>query len=161
MKNWLCVFGKPGPVPGACVITSSEQSLVVSILSTGTFFSALFAAPIADFLGRRLSITSRPRYPHLRSWCRHTGHCFHSSSLCRIFAGWGVGMVSILVPMYQSECSPKWIRYVSLRNLPQRTWPGHSPTRSKQWCSRHRLSMGDLLRSPRCHHQQCYQGQAH
>jgi len=28
----------------------------------------------------------------------------------RIFAGLGVGMVSCLVPMYQSECSPKWVR---------------------------------------------------
>lgn len=28
----------------------------------------------------------------------------------RIFAGLGVGLVSTLIPMYQSECSPKWIR---------------------------------------------------
>ena len=28
----------------------------------------------------------------------------------RVFAGLGVGLVSALVPMYQSECSPKWIR---------------------------------------------------
>ena len=28
----------------------------------------------------------------------------------RFFAGFGVGLISMLVPMYQSECSPKWIR---------------------------------------------------
>ena len=28
----------------------------------------------------------------------------------RVFAGAGVGLVSTLVPMYQSECAPKWIR---------------------------------------------------
>lgn len=28
----------------------------------------------------------------------------------RVFAGIGVGLVSTLIPMYQSECSPKWIR---------------------------------------------------
>jgi len=28
----------------------------------------------------------------------------------RLVAGLGVGLVSCLVPMYQSECSPKWIR---------------------------------------------------
>lgn len=28
----------------------------------------------------------------------------------RVIAGLGVGLVSCLVPMYQSECSPKWIR---------------------------------------------------
>ncbi|OAV94238.1 hypothetical protein PTTG_27078 [Puccinia triticina 1-1 BBBD Race 1] len=28
----------------------------------------------------------------------------------RVFAGLGVGMASCLVPRYQSECAPKWIR---------------------------------------------------
>ena len=28
----------------------------------------------------------------------------------RVGAGLGVGLVSTLVPMYQSECAPKWIR---------------------------------------------------
>lgn len=28
----------------------------------------------------------------------------------RVVAGLGVGLVSTLVPMYQSECAPKWIR---------------------------------------------------
>jgi SP family sugar:H+ symporter-like MFS transporter len=28
----------------------------------------------------------------------------------RVIAGLGVGLVSTLAPMYQSECSPKWIR---------------------------------------------------
>lgn len=28
----------------------------------------------------------------------------------RVFAGLGVGLISTLIPMYQSECSPKWIR---------------------------------------------------
>ncbi len=28
----------------------------------------------------------------------------------RFFAGYGVGLVSALIPMYQSETSPKWIR---------------------------------------------------
>jgi SP family sugar:H+ symporter-like MFS transporter len=28
----------------------------------------------------------------------------------RFFAGYGVGMVSALIPLYQSETAPKWIR---------------------------------------------------
>jgi MFS transporter, SP family, sugar:H+ symporter len=28
----------------------------------------------------------------------------------RAIAGFGVGLLSVLVPLYQSECSPKWIR---------------------------------------------------
>ena len=31
-------------------------------------------------------------------------------TLCRFFAGLGVGIISVLVPLYQSEMAPKWIR---------------------------------------------------
>lgn len=34
-------------------ITASQDSLIVSILSAGTFFGALTAAPFGDLLGRR------------------------------------------------------------------------------------------------------------
>jgi SP family sugar:H+ symporter-like MFS transporter len=34
-------------------ITAAQDSLIVSILSAGTFFGALFAAPVADIIGRR------------------------------------------------------------------------------------------------------------
>jgi MFS family permease len=110
MKSWLCLFGKQDPSTGACTISSSQQSLVVSILSAGTFFGALFAAPTADFLGRRWSIV-------LAVLIFAAGVAMQAGSSAlplfvvgRIFAGWGVGMVSMLIPMYQSECSPKWIR---------------------------------------------------
>jgi len=28
----------------------------------------------------------------------------------RFFAGYGVGLISAMIPLYQSETSPKWIR---------------------------------------------------
>jgi len=28
----------------------------------------------------------------------------------RAVAGLGVGLLSVLIPLYQAECSPKWIR---------------------------------------------------
>lgn len=37
-------------------ISPKETALIVSILSAGTFFGALFAAPAADWIGRRLSL---------------------------------------------------------------------------------------------------------
>nr|CAD1814642.1 monosaccharide transporters [uncultured fungus] len=110
MNNWLCLFGKLDPATGSCALTSSQQSLVVSILSAGTFFGALFAAPTADYLGRRWSVV-------LGVVIFTVGVIMQISAVAiplfvagRVFAGWGVGMVSMLIPMYQSECSPKWIR---------------------------------------------------
>jgi MFS transporter, SP family, sugar:H+ symporter len=37
-------------------ITPAQSALIVSILSAGTFFGALSAAPFADHLGRRMSL---------------------------------------------------------------------------------------------------------
>ena len=110
MENWLCTFGKLDPVTGVCAITSSQQSLVVSILSAGTFFGALFAAPTADFLGRRWSVVLAVLIFAAGVAMQAAASALPLFVVGRIFAGWGVGMVSMLIPMYQSECSPKWIR---------------------------------------------------
>lgn len=37
-------------------LTAQDQSLTTSILSAGTFFGAIVAGDIADFIGRRLTI---------------------------------------------------------------------------------------------------------
>lgn len=48
MKDWLRTFGHPDPSTATgYAISSSTESLVVSILSAGTFFGALLAAPTA------------------------------------------------------------------------------------------------------------------
>ena len=51
MKDWLRTFGFPttdlAHYPYGYAISSSTESLVVSILSAGTFFGALIAAPTA------------------------------------------------------------------------------------------------------------------
>lgn len=44
--------------PGAEEISSSNTSLITSILSAGTFFGALIAGDLADMFGRRLTIIS-------------------------------------------------------------------------------------------------------
>lgn len=44
--------------PDATALRSSHQSLIVSILSAGTFFGALAAGDLADRFGRRLTIIS-------------------------------------------------------------------------------------------------------
>lgn len=37
-------------------ISASKQSLTTSILSAGTFFGAIIAGDVADFVGRRMTI---------------------------------------------------------------------------------------------------------
>lgn len=43
---------------GKTALTSSHNSLIVSILSAGTFFGAIIAGDLADFFGRRVTILS-------------------------------------------------------------------------------------------------------
>lgn len=42
--------------PSGYTISSSHSSLIVSILSAGTFFGSIAAAPLADKYGRRTTI---------------------------------------------------------------------------------------------------------
>lgn len=94
---------------------------MVSILSAGTFFGALLAAPMGDFLGRKWGIVAASlvfsvgvalqvgtlkmpvfvgkRQNPLRLVTPELIICI----VGRVFAGLGVGMMSTLVPMYQSE----------------------------------------------------------
>jgi SP family sugar:H+ symporter-like MFS transporter len=112
MSYWRETFstGYTNTKDGFLDVTAGQTSLIVSILSVGTFFGALTAAPVADMIGRRLGLvvcnvvfcvgvilqTIAVRQPLFIAG--------------RFFAGYGVGMISATIPLYQSETSPKWIR---------------------------------------------------
>jgi predicted MFS family arabinose efflux permease len=44
------------PTDSGPQLTTAQSARIVSILSAGTFFGALLAAPLGDKLGRRLSL---------------------------------------------------------------------------------------------------------
>ncbi|KAI9511393.1 general substrate transporter [Russula earlei] len=114
MPDWLRTFGHQVPVsttfPDGYGITSSQRSLVVSILSAGTFFGALLAAPFGDTLGRKWGIVASCLVFSLGIALQTAATSLPPFVVGRVFAGLGVGLVSTLVPMYQSECAPKWLR---------------------------------------------------
>jgi SP family sugar:H+ symporter-like MFS transporter len=92
-------------------ITAAQDSLIVSILSAGTFFGALTASPVGDFLGRRIGLMVSAglvfNFGVILQTASTTQPLFIAG---RFFAGYGVGLISALIPMYQSETAPKWIR---------------------------------------------------
>lgn len=97
------------PKPGFALPTS-DRSLVVSILSAGTFFGALLAAPLADLLGRKWGLQSA-----IAIFCGGVAmQCAAEAvplfAVGRFVAGLSVGTISVLVPLYQSETAPAWIR---------------------------------------------------
>ncbi|KAJ4395053.1 Plasma membrane low glucose sensor [Didymella pomorum] len=92
-------------------ITAAQDSLIVSILSAGTFFGALTAAPFGDVLGRRYGLMVSVGLVFNLGVILQTAATAQPLFIAgRFFAGYGVGLISALIPMYQSETAPKWIR---------------------------------------------------
>lgn len=91
--------------------TSSESSLIVSILSAGTFFGSLSAPFVTDTLGRRwcIIISSLVVF-NLGAALQTASHSIPLLLVGRVIAGLGVGLISSTIPLYQSETAPKWIR---------------------------------------------------
>lgn len=114
MQDWSCTFGKFNPSVGMCTITSAQQSLVVATLPAGACVGALFAGPTADFLGRRWAIILGLVIFAVGVAMQVAATALPLFFVGRAIAGCGVGAGYTMVPIYQSECAPKWIRYASL-----------------------------------------------
>ena len=100
----------PDDVKKAFVIPAPTQSLVVSILSCGTFFGAIFAGDFADWLGRRTTVI-------IGCGIFIVGAILQTASTGvglmvpgRLIAGIGVGFVSAIIILYMSEIAPKRVR---------------------------------------------------
>lgn len=104
--------GQPiGVDPTEFGLPSSTKSLMTSILSCGTFFGALIAGDVADFIGRRPTIIIG---------------CFVFSVGCileiaatnqvvlfvmgRLVSGLGVGFISATILLYMAEVAPRKVR---------------------------------------------------
>ena len=71
---------------------------------------ALLAASFADHLGRKWGLIVSCFVFSIGVALQTAATAIPIFVIGRVWAGIGVGLVSTLVPMYQSECSPKWIR---------------------------------------------------
>ncbi|KAF2151979.1 general substrate transporter [Myriangium duriaei CBS 260.36] len=91
-------------------VTASQTSEIVSILSAGTFFGALTAAPSCDFFGRRYGLMVSTVVFTFGVILQTAATHIPLFVAGRFFAGYGVGMISASIPLYQSETAPKWIR---------------------------------------------------
>ncbi|KAF2464250.1 general substrate transporter [Lindgomyces ingoldianus] len=87
-----------------------QKSLITSILSCGTFFGALFAGSLADWIGRRTTIIAG-------CFVFSAGVILQVASTTvallvpgRLIAGIGVGFVSAIIILYMSEVAPKAVR---------------------------------------------------
>ncbi|KAI1819524.1 high-affinity glucose transporter RGT2 [Xylaria intraflava] len=91
-------------------VTPSQSAALVSILSAGTFFGALSSSVLGDTIGRRLALLASCFVFVLGVVLQTIATAIPLLLAGRFLSGLGVGLVSALIPLYQSETAPKWIR---------------------------------------------------
>ncbi|CEQ43144.1 SPOSA6832_05041 [Sporobolomyces salmonicolor] len=113
MPNFLQRFGQctdPSDYT-TCHFSNVRSGLIVAMLSIGTLFGALIGATLADRLGRKkavmidcsvLIVGTIIQVASVSAW--------YQVMIGRIITGLGVGALSAVIPLYQSETAPKEIR---------------------------------------------------
>jgi len=97
--------------PDATELKGSDQSLIVSILSAGTFFGAIIAGDVADIIGRKWTVILGCLIyliGVILQIAESTGLGLIVSG--RLIAGIGVGFESAVVILYMSEICPRKVR---------------------------------------------------
>ncbi|KAH7470362.1 putative glucose transporter rco-3 [Fusarium oxysporum f. sp. matthiolae] len=87
-----------------------DSSLIVAILSGGAAIGALVAAPSGDSIGRRKTLLAAVTTFCIGAIFQICARATPMLLVGRLLAGVAVGAISVLVPLYQSETAPKWIR---------------------------------------------------
>lgn len=92
------------------VFPPPKQSLIVSILSAGTFFGALIAGDVADFIGRRSTVIAGCIIFIIGVILQVASSTIPLLVVGRVIAGIGVGFVSAIIILYMGEIAPKKVR---------------------------------------------------
>lgn len=95
-------------------LTGSHLSLITSILSAGTFFGAIIAGDVADFIGRKWTVIIGCLIyifgVIIQMVTGVGGDALGIIVAGRLIAGIGVGFESAIVILYMSEICPKKVR---------------------------------------------------
>jgi MFS family permease len=92
--------------PGKTELSESHSSLIVSILSCGTFFGAIIAGDLADWIGRKWTVIFGCliyMFGVVIQMITGEGSALGAIVAGRLIAGVGVGFESAIVILYMSE----------------------------------------------------------
>jgi SP family sugar:H+ symporter-like MFS transporter len=104
-------FGTYDPVTGEYEFSAVRQGAIVGLLPFGSLFGALIAGNIADTMGRRLAISASALFCMIGTIIEITStSTWIQPALGRLVSGAGIGALSVIVPMYQSESTPARFR---------------------------------------------------
>jgi sugar porter (SP) family MFS transporter len=106
MKYFIHLFEGPD----ATVLPAWKKSLITSILSAGTFFGALIAGDLADWIGRRITVILGCAVFIVGVILQTASEGLGLIVAGRLVAGFGVGFVSAIIILYMSEIAPRKVR---------------------------------------------------
>jgi len=110
MDDFLGRFGNT-TTNGAPTFSNVRSGTIVGLLSIGTLIGALLSAPVADTFGRRVCIVFWNLVFIVGVIVQiSTSNTWYQIAIGRWVAGLGVGGLSVLTPMYQSETAPRQVR---------------------------------------------------
>ncbi|TFB07668.1 hypothetical protein CCMA1212_000241 [Trichoderma ghanense] len=107
------VFYKAVEGIDASKLSDSHTSLITSILSCGTFFGALIAGDVSDWIGRKWTVIIGCAIYMLGvviQMITAPSHALGPIVAGRLIAGLGVGFESAIVILYMSEICPRKVR---------------------------------------------------
>ena len=118
MKYFIRQYtGLPYPGPNASTaekaaftMSAPQKSLTTSILSAGTFFGAIIAGDLADWIGRRLVIIGGCVIFTIGCILETASTGLGVMVAGRLIAGFGVGFISAIIILYMSEIAPRKVR---------------------------------------------------
>jgi MFS transporter, SP family, sugar:H+ symporter len=99
-----------GDPPTVYDYSTWQKSLIVSILSAGTFFGALISGSLADRCGRRSTIIAGCFVFMAGVVIQVAAPNVNALVVGRLVAGFGVGFVSAINILYMSEVAPRKLR---------------------------------------------------
>ena len=112
MQDYLDRFGNEQP-DGSRNFSAARQGTIVGLLSIGALLGSLVAGQLADRLGRKRCISIAAFFTCIGVVIEiSSSYHWVQFAIGRLFSGISIGAMSVVVPMYQSECVPAVIRGV-------------------------------------------------
>lgn len=110
MNDFARRFGEQN-ADGSFEFSAARQGSIVGFLSIGCLIGALLSGKVADTIGRRLAISASAFFSCIGIIIEiSSSDHWVQFAMGRMVNGLGIGSLSVVVPMYQSESSPIIIR---------------------------------------------------
>lgn len=128
---------------------TSHSSQLTATLSAGTFFGALTQAPVSDWIGRQRSMVAWSILFTLGAVVQTSTETSEAQfAIGRVMAGFAVGALSGLCPLYLGETAPKAIRGIMVSGYQLMIIFGITLSYAIGWGSSHAVESSASWRIP-------------